>query len=48
MQVMILITDGLSDNTANTQKAAIRARLNGITIFTLGITQSANKVRKFP
>ncbi|XP_069121965.1 uncharacterized protein [Argopecten irradians] len=43
-KVMILITDGRSENTVNTQTAAQNARMSGITIFTLGVTQSANKI----
>ncbi|XP_060084215.1 uncharacterized protein LOC132563474 [Ylistrum balloti] len=43
-KVMILITDGRSENTVNTLNAANNARLSGITIFTLGVTQYVNKI----
>ncbi|XP_069121954.1 collagen alpha-1(XII) chain-like [Argopecten irradians] len=42
-KVMVLITDGRSENTSNTLTAAKNARMSGITIFTLGVTQNVNK-----
>lgn len=37
MQVMIIITDGKSDDDINTANAANKARSYGITVFSVGI-----------
>ena len=44
LQVLILITDGRSENERNTVRMANVAKGRGITIFTIGVTPQVDKV----